>query len=45
MRRLIKRAPDKVCDNVIGMAAWLTLFAMIVHVRTMWRFVRYGEWE
>lgn len=41
--RLIRRAPDKTCDNLLPLAIVLTLLSMLRHPRWYWRYIRYGE--
>lgn len=41
--KLIKRTPDKTCDNLLPLAIVLTVLSMVTHWRWYWRYVRYGE--
>lgn len=43
MTRLIKRSPDKACDNLLPLAVLLTLASMVRHPRWYWTWIRYGK--
>lgn len=43
MSRLIRRAPDKTCDNLLPLAVLLTFVSFFTHARWYWRYIRYGE--
>jgi hypothetical protein len=43
MGRLIRRAPDKTCDNLLPLAIVLTVLSFFTHWRWYWRYIRTGE--
>lgn len=43
MSRLIRRAPDKPCDNLLPLAILLTVLSMFTQWRWYYRWIRFGE--
>lgn len=43
MSRLIRRDPDKTCDNLLPLAILLTVGTFITEWRWYWRYIKTGE--